>query len=136
MALLRNRTHAHVWKKFQKFWIQPFGIPNTLIVDQGGELLAVFADQCEKFHIEMKVTAAQTPWQNSMAERHGGLFAEMWNKVTYEFGIKGYDAVGHAVAICVQAKNATTTKHGLSPEQAVFGRALRWVDPASKPDEG
>ena len=39
------------------------------------------------------------------------------------------------VARVSQAKNAILTRAGLTPEQAVFGRPLRWTESISRDDE-
>ena len=39
------------------------------------------------------------------------------------------------LCVCTQAKNATMTKNGMTPEQSVFGRALRWPCAAGTADE-
>ena len=39
------------------------------------------------------------------------------------------------VAIVCQAKNATLTRAGITPEQAVFGRPLRWTESANRDDD-
>ena len=52
-----------------------------------------------------------------------------------QFGVETRDAAKTALNVCVQAKNSTLTRNGLTPEQAVFGRALRWPGVAGTADE-
>jgi hypothetical protein len=50
-------------------------------------------------------------------------------------GVEDRGSVKMALNVCVQAKNSTWTRNGLSLEQAVFGRALRWPAVAGTVDE-
>ena len=50
----------------------------------------------------------------------------IWNKMVKQFGIEGRSSAKFLRNLCTQAKNATLTRNGMSPEQAVFGRSLRW----------
>ena len=52
-----------------------------------------------------------------------------------EFGISGRKDCKSLVAIVCQAKNAILTRAGLTPEQAVFGRPLRWTGSTERDDE-
>ena len=45
---------------------------------------------------------------------------------TEQFGIEGRSSTKFLLNLCTQAKNMTLTRNGMSPEQAVFGRSLRW----------
>ena len=40
-----------------------------------------------------------------------------------------------ALTACCAAKNSTITRNGVSPEQAVYGRPLRWADEMIKDDD-
>ena len=45
--------------------------------------------------------------------------------------IKAKQQAKMALALCMQAKNATLTLCGVTREQTVFGRPLRWLPPAT-----
>ena len=51
---------------------------------------------------------------------------EVWTKVVEECNIVGREKAKLALAVCMKATNATMTRAGLTPEQAVFGKSLRW----------
>ena len=103
-------------------------------MDQGGEFEAEFVAMCEEHGIDSRVVGAHAPWQHGFAERHGGILGEVWTKVVQDFNIVGRGKAKLALALCVQAKNATMTRNGLSPGQAVFGRSLRWFESSNRDD--
>ena len=59
-----------MWDHFFKHWIAPFGVPRRLIYDQGGEFEREFAQELEDLGCEAMPTAAITPQQNAVCERH------------------------------------------------------------------
>ena len=65
---------------------------------------------------------------HGLAERHGGLLGTIFRKVCYEHKINGKSAVSMTLALCCQAKNSLMTRNGLTAEQAVFGRSLRFME--------
>jgi len=135
MSLLKNRTPRHVVEQILQVWIKHYGVPELFIIDQGGEFEGEFIAMCEEYGIDTRLTGAQAGWQHGLTERHGGIFGATWDKVVQQFDIQGRDQVKTAIAICCQAKNATLTRNGLTPEQAVFGRALRWTESNNKDDD-
>ena len=133
-CVLKNRTAAHVVKRFMEVWIAHYGVPELIVCDQGGEFEAAFREMCEEFGIDTKVVGSHAAWQHGFAERHGGILGEMLHKVIHQHGIVGRDKCQMALAVCLQAKNGTMTRNGMTPEQAVFGRCLRWF-PSQNDDE-
>ena len=111
-----------------EIWIGQYGAPRYLSVDQGGEFAAEFNLFCDEWGIETITTASHAHWQLGLAERHGGLLGTIFRKVVHEHKVKGRAQVTVALACCTQAKNATLTRNGLTAEQAVFGRSLRFTE--------
>ena len=134
-VLVKNRTPRHIVRRLMDAWIMHYGVPEVFVVDQGGEFEAEFISMCEEYNIDTKVAGSHAPWQHGFPERHGGVLGEMFDKVVYQFGLEGYREVKLGLYICCQAKNATLTRHGLTPEQGVFGRSLRWTDLCNADDE-
>ena len=64
-----------------------------------------------------------------------GLLSEIRNKIAYEFRVSGREQAKLALAMCVQAKNATLKRCGVTPEQASFSRLVRWFSPSAN-EEG
>ena len=133
--LLKNRRPEHVSQKVLEAWIVHYGAPEMFVVDQGGEFQAAFVQLCEEHGIDSRVVGSHAPWQHGLAERHGAILGEIWTKTVKEFGVVGRKKAKIALASCVQAKNSTMTRNGMTPEQAVFGRSLRWFESANRDDD-
>ncbi|CAE7555010.1 SRR1, partial [Symbiodinium sp. CCMP2456] len=62
-----------VAKVMNEAWFKPYGVPEVMLTDGGKE----FAGECERLleqhNIFHHVCDAESPWQNSRAERHGGI---------------------------------------------------------------
>ena len=91
--------------------------------------MGVFIDMCENLGIDTKVTGAHAGWQIGILERHGAILEQLWTSVLQEHG----EAHGGstrwlelALAAAIQKQKSTLQRYGFTPEQAVFGRALRW----------
>ena len=134
-TLLKNRRPEHVSQKALEAWIVHYGAPEMFVVDQGGEFQAAFIQLCEEHGIDSRVVGSHAPWQHGLAERHGAILGEIWTKTVKEFGVVGREKAKIALASCVQAKNSTMTRNGMTPEQAVFGRSLRWFESANRDDD-
>ncbi len=46
-CLLKNRKLKHVVRSFFGTWTQHYGVPHTVLVDQGREFVGLFNDICE-----------------------------------------------------------------------------------------
>ena len=57
------------WELFSQLWIRPFGLPEVLISDGGGEFRYDFERSAEQAGILHVVSDASSPWQNGRAER-------------------------------------------------------------------
>ena len=125
---LRNRKPRHVARKLIDGWIRHYGCPRHLIVAQGGEFEGYCNDKCDKLGIDASVTASHAAWQQGLAERHGGLLGTIFRMVCYQHKINRGSSVSLALALCCQAKNSLMTRNGLTAEQAVFGRSLRFTE--------
>lgn len=65
-----------VWETFVNGWCMWAGFPATLLADGGGEFEAGFREESEgpPPPIAMKTAAAETPQQNRICERRGGIW--------------------------------------------------------------
>ena len=69
-------------------WITPFGVPRRLIYDHGGEFERECGQELENLGCELMPTAAITPQQNAVCERHGGVWkshARLIDKFSMKF---------------------------------------------------
>ena len=65
-----------------KIWIAIFGSPKRFLVDNGGESNnSEFISFCEDFNINVKTTAAKSPWPNGLVERHNGVLGNTVRKM-------------------------------------------------------
>ena len=88
-----------------------------------------FIDIMESLGIDCKVTGAHAGWQNALIERHGAITEQLWNSILQEHSGSGGNTMRFyelALAASTNAKNSTLQRYGYTPEQSVFGRALKW----------
>ena len=97
--------------------------------------MGTFLDMCDEFGIDLKAAASSAHWQHGIAERHGGILGRCWEAVTQADVIDSRPRASIALSSCCAAKNSTLTRGGLCPEQAVFGRPLRWSEQMLKGDD-
>ncbi len=135
-VFVKTRKSKHISRMILNNWIAHYGVTELIVVDQCGELMDKFHDFREEFGIDVHITAAQSGWQHGFAERHGGILGTLWRKIIYDFDIDNNSHLAAtALAAIIQAKNATMTRNGTTPEQAVFGRASRWTENANNDDD-
>ena len=92
----------------------------AVLVDNGGEFNnGEFTSLCENFNINIKTTAAESPWSNGLIERHNSVLGNIVSKMMSEE--QGY-SLNTAVAWAVSAKNSLKNVYGFSPNQLVFGK--------------
>ena len=97
-------TASASWKALLGSWIKYLGPPQMIVTDGGNEFRSVFERGLEQLGILHHVTAPESPWQNSRAERHGG-----WRKGKLK----------------QEAKNRWFNAGGYTPVQLVFGELPR-----------
>ncbi len=111
------------WKCFNDLWLRPFGLPEVVQTDGGGEFRFDFErhlEQCGCLHV---VSDSHSPWQNGRVERHGG-----WLKQRLEQEVQsGQSTVSNLeeleilVTSLVSHKNRYFHRGGYSPYQLTFG---------------
>ena len=62
-----------------------YGVPENLVLDQGGEFQAEFIAMMEEYGMDSKIVGAHAAWQHGLVERHGEIFGETWDKTIYQF---------------------------------------------------
>ena len=118
----RNTAPEVVIREIFKVWISVYGCPDAFLSDNGGEFSnSKFREMCEKFNINVKTTAAESPWSNGICERHNKVLADNIMKIIAE------NKCGLDIAVCwaINAKNSLQNVHGYSPFQLVFGQNPR-----------
>jgi len=128
-VFVKTRRTDHVARKLFVTWVAHYGVPDKVICDQGGEFMKHFSDMCESLGIDCKVTGAHAGWQNALIERHGAILEQLWNSTLIEHSGSGGTSMRFfelALAAATNAKNSTLQRYGYTPEQSVYGRALKW----------
>ena len=126
-GLSKDRTPKRFAKRVFEEWIKHYGCRH-LVLGQGGEFSGYFKQACDEYGIETAATTSHAAWQHGLAERHGGLLGTIFGTVCYQFKVTKKLAVSMALAACCQTQDSVMTRNGLSVEQAVFGRSLRFTE--------
>ena len=118
-----SRTTESAIKAIVQGWISWAGVPGTMCLDAATELNAEeFGTFAQKNNICVRTIATDAHWQNSRAERHGGILQEMLKRIDIENEIKDYDQLSVALAMATSTKNQWSRYRGYSPELLVFGK--------------
>ena len=97
----------------------------VLFMVQGTEFGADFQHLCQSRSILPVVTDLETPWQNSVVERHGAFFKMAFEKVCSLEAPTTEVEVNELIDITFAEPNRRVGRAGFSPSQRVFGRQLR-----------
>ena len=82
--LITTKRKEEIAKKIFEMWISFFGVPGTLMSDNGGEFVNnLYTEVSKKLGIRMVMPPAESPFSNRIVERH--------NKVIYETMMKTKD---------------------------------------------
>ena len=87
-TLLKTWQSSYVARKVLELWVVHYGLPETFVVDQGGEFEADFFAMCEDHGLDTNITGSHAPWQHGFAERHGAILGTIRAKVVHKHGIK------------------------------------------------
>ena len=134
-VLLKNRRPRHVCRMIMKHWVAHYGVPDLIVSDQGSEFKEYFNTFCDEHGIDSRLTGTGASWQHGIAERHGATLGEMWRKLSYAHHTKRRKDAEMLLACICQAKNSTITRNGITAEQAVFGRSLKFTESANRDDD-
>ena len=119
-SVFKSKRQEEIVDIFIKHWITIFGAPGMLISDNASEFNnSLFANMAEMFNINIKPTAAESPWSNGMPERHNAILAKTVEKLILEHN-NNYP-IDFIIAWAVNAKSSLHNCHGYSPNQLVFG---------------
>ncbi|CAE7346579.1 RE1 [Symbiodinium natans] len=120
-------TAAATWSALLTTWARFLGPPALLITDGGKEFQGVFERGLEQLGTLQHVTAPESPWQNSRAERHGGWLKHKLQQ-EIESGqctLSSESEFDDFMASLVAAKNRWHNAGGYTPTQLVFGELPR-----------
>ena len=106
-----------------KHWVKYFGVPHTVMTDNGGEFTGEEMRNVTSYlNVYKDTTGAEAPWMNGLNERNHALADNILRQV-----VRDYPDLDLATAIAwaCAAKNALSTVYGYSPFQLVFGKNPR-----------
>ena len=82
--LITSKKKEVIVSKIFEMWISSFGVPRTLMSDNGGEFVNnIYTEASQKLGIKMVMPPAESPFSNGIVERH--------NKIIYETMMKTKD---------------------------------------------
>ena len=120
-------SSSATWKAFLSTWVRFLGPPSMVITDGGKEFQGRFERGVEQLGTLHHVTAPDSPWQNSRAERHGGWLKQRMIQ-ELESGqsvIENLEDLDELLAATTAAKNRWFCSGGYTPVQLVFGEMPR-----------
>ena len=81
-AIISSKQKEVIIDKILKHWIVIFGTPNLFHSDNGGEFNnELFREMGEQLNINIKTTASESPWLNSIVEKPNGVIGNMVERV-------------------------------------------------------
>lgn len=118
-CVIKTKRASEIVNMFIRHWISIHGPPKKCFSDNGLEFNnQEFRDMSENFNIEVKTSAAFSPWSCGVVERHNGILKEILVKVKLDYN---YD-LDVALAWSLNAKNSLHNVNGYSSYQIVFGQ--------------
>jgi transposase InsO family protein len=106
-----------------KHWVKYFGVPHTVMTDNGGEFTGEEMRNVTSYlNVYKDTTGAEAPWMNGLNERNHALADNILRQVTRDYPDMD---LATAIAWACAAKNSLSTVYGYSPFQLVFGKNPR-----------
>ncbi|CAE7234040.1 pol [Symbiodinium sp. CCMP2456] len=122
-ALIPDKSSAAVIDFLLRLWWPILGAPRQVVADQGREFVSEeFQNFCSAHSTHLWHCAVQAPWQNSPAERSGGVLKTLVAALVSEHVTIGSRDMANVVAEACAAYNADINEEGVSPLQCVTGR--------------
>ena len=107
-------------------WLHWAGPPNRLHTDSGTEFNSEqFESFLQKHDIHGHTIASHAHWQNSRAERHGGILQRILDRMDKENPIRNEVDFDQALWHACVVKNMWSRHRGVSPRMLVFGKNQR-----------
>ena len=114
-----NKNKETIIKAIFCIWIAVYGSPEKILIDNGGEFANKdFIEMCDYLGINIKPTAAESPWSNGITERNNQTLANMMNKIIKDTSC----SLELALSWALNAENSLQNVAGFSPFQLVLGK--------------
>lgn len=125
IPLWKGAKAEHVRKQYRRSWLRWAGPPIRLWSDGGSEFGDPFSSLLEHDGMQHEASAAWSPWQNGVVERHGGIWKTAFHKTLLEHVPNAKREVEEICDHVTGAHNSLIRKDGFSPAQHVLGTDLR-----------
>ena len=125
IPLWKGAKAEHVRKQYRRSWLRWAGPPIRLWLDGGSEFGDPFSSLLEHDGMQHEASAAWSPWQNGVVERHGGIWKTAFHKTLLEHVPNSKHEVEEICDHVTVAHNSLIRKDGFSPAQHVLGTDLR-----------
>ena len=111
-TIISSKQKEVIIDKIFKQWIVEFGAPNLFFSDSKGEFNnELFREMGEQLNINIKTTAARSPWSNSIVEKQNRVIGNMMEKVMLDIGC----SLEFALAWCINTKNLLLNSYRVVP---------------------
>ena len=81
-CVIQSKRKEVIVESIFEIWIAIFGSSESFLVDNGDEFNnSEFISFRENFKINIKATAAESPWPNDLVERHNGVLGNTVKKM-------------------------------------------------------
>ena len=119
--IINDKKPSTIVDNVMLMWIgSGFGCAGKFLADNGGEFAnEEYKDMCANLNIEVRNTAAQSPWQNGLCERNHAVVDECLQKILEE---NPKMKVETALVWAIHAKNCLQMNSGYSSYQLLFGQ--------------
>ena len=124
-ARRQDMTATETLSTLRQFWLKHYDAMEVLIMDQGTEFGADIQHLCQSRENLPVETDSETPWPNSVVERHGALFKMAFEKACNLEAPTTEAEVNELIDFTFAELNRRVGRAGFSPGQRVFGRQLR-----------
>ena len=122
-TVIPRKKPAEVINAIFKHWVKYFGVPGSVMTDNGGEFTGEEMRNVTSYlNVYKDTTAAEAPWMNGVNERNHALADNILRQVTRDYPELD---LATAIAWACTAKNSLTNVYGYSPFQLVFGKNPR-----------
>lgn len=126
VVYITRRTSECVIEVYERCWASWAGHPVTVVVDVGPEFTSTeFCEHLEASGVMPHHIPVEAPWQNGIAERHGGAFKVTLAAVVAEHAPVGLADMQTAANVVTQSKNDEINETGFSASQWILGKQRR-----------
>ena len=120
-------TSQAAWTLFLNTWIRFLGAPRLVLCDSGNEFKGAYERGLENMGIFQHVIHPESPWENGLAERHGGWLKQRLDRelASGRGVIQDLTDLDELLSALTSTKNNWLNKGGYTPSQLVFGQMTR-----------